>query len=135
MDVIQAARDLGKALQADDRYIRIMAAQEKNDDDTKLQDEISAFNMKRTQLNAEVQKSEKDQDKIKAMDTELKAMYAKIFENPNMIEFSDAKDDMDELIAEVNTIITGSASGQNPDEIVYSPAACGGECGGCSGCH
>lgn len=135
MDVINTARELGKAIQADDRYKRITEAQKKSDADKGLQDAIGAFNLKRTQLNAEVQKSEKDAEKIKEMDAELKQMYAKIFENPNMIEFTEAKAGMDEMISEINKIVGGSASGENPDDIDPSASDCGGDCGGCAGCH
>lgn len=134
MDVIQAARELGKAMQADERYKRIAEAQENNDTDKGLQDAIGAFNLKRTQLNAEVQKSDKDAEKIKEMDTELKAMYAKIFENPNMIVFTKAKKEMEEMISHINAIVGGSASGQDPD-LIDPFEACGGDCGGCAGCH
>lgn len=135
MDVIKIARELGKAIQADERYIRIMEAQAKSDSDKGLQDEIGAFNLKRTQLNEELKKSDKDAEKLKEMDAELKGMYAKIFENPNMIEFSEAKAGMDEMIGQVNKVIGGSASGEDPDTIDPSASDCGGDCGGCAGCH
>lgn len=135
MDVITAARELGRAIQADERFKRITSAQEKNDLDSGLQDAIGAFNLKRTQLNAEVQKSDKDTDRIKELDAELKEMYQKIFENENMKEFAEAKREMEEMIGHVNQIISGSASGQDPDSIDPSTAGCGGNCGGCAGCN
>lgn len=134
MDVLQAARNLGKAIQADSRFTRLQNAQANNDADNGLQDAISAFNLKRTQLNAEVQKTEKDQDTIKKLDTELKQMYSDIFANENMREFSEAKAAMEEMISHINAIVSGSASGSDPDEI--DPlAACAGDCSGCAGCH
>lgn len=134
MDVILAARELGKAIQADERYIRVMNAQENNDKDTGLQAEITAFNTLRTQLNTELQKEDKDQAAVKNMDAELKSMYKKIFENENMIEFSKARAEMQDMITFVNQIITGSAGGQDPEKIEFQ-SSCGGDCGGCSGCN
>ncbi|MCL2034024.1 MAG: YlbF family regulator [Oscillospiraceae bacterium] len=134
MDVISAARELGKTIQADERYKRIVATQEKNDADKDLQDAIGAFNLQRTQLNLEVQKPEKDTEKIKELDAELKEMYQKIFENENMKAFSAAKSDMEEMIGHINMIISGSASGQDPDLIDPSAASCASGCGGCTGC-
>lgn len=134
MDVIKAARELGKAIQSDDRYKRMSVAQRNNDADKELQDMIGSFNMKRAQLNAEVQKSDKDTEKIKEMDAEIKAAYANIFENENMIEYTNSKREMEEMINHINAIVSGSTSGQDPDEI--DPfASCGGDCGGCAGCH
>ena len=36
MTVIEAARELGKAIQADDRYLKLVAAKEANDKDDAL---------------------------------------------------------------------------------------------------
>ncbi len=134
MDVIVAARQLGKAMQADERFVRIVKAQANNDADKELQEQISSFNLKRTQLNAELQKKEKDAGLIKETDAELKEMYAKIFANPNMREYSEAKKGMQEMIDMVNKIIGDSAAGEDPDTIDPTPVACGGDCGGCAGC-
>jgi cell fate (sporulation/competence/biofilm development) regulator YlbF (YheA/YmcA/DUF963 family) len=134
MDVITAARALGRAMQADERFKNIIKAQANNDADKALQDEISAFNMKRTQLNAELQKQEKDTEIIKELDAELKDMYAKIFENPNMKAYSQAKAGMQEMIDQVNKIIGDSAAGEDPDSIDPTAISCGGDCGGCAGC-
>jgi cell fate (sporulation/competence/biofilm development) regulator YlbF (YheA/YmcA/DUF963 family) len=134
MDVITAARALGRAMQADERFKNIIRAQAANDADKALQDEISAFNMKRTQLNAELQKQEKNTDLIKELDAELKDMYARIFENPNMKAYTVAKAGMQEMIDQVNKIIGDSAAGEDPDSIDPTAISCGGDCGGCAGC-
>ncbi len=134
MEVIKAARELGKAMQADERFIRIVNAQTNNDADKELQEQIAAFNLKRTQLNAELQKKEKDTELIKETDAELKDMYSKIFANPNMREYSEAKKGMQDMIDTVNKIIGDSAAGEDPDMIDPTPVACGGDCGGCAGC-
>ena len=64
MDVIATARELGKAIQQDERFIRMMAAQQTNDDDEQLQKLIGDFNLKRVDLNSEVSKAERDQEKV-----------------------------------------------------------------------
>lgn len=133
MDAIQAARELGKAIQADGRYIRVMRAQENNNRDTVLQEAIGAFNLMRSELNAEVQKKDKDAERIKEMDAELKAKYKEIFDNENMREFSGARDEFQEMLTFINQIINGSAGGQDPETIEFQQS-CGGDCGGCSGC-
>jgi cell fate (sporulation/competence/biofilm development) regulator YlbF (YheA/YmcA/DUF963 family) len=135
MDVITKARELGKAIQADERFKRIIAAQAANDADIELQDEITEFNMLRAQLNAELQKQEKDSEFIKTTDAQLKERYAKIFENPHMKEYSQAKTGMQEMIDIVNKIIGDSAAGEDPDSIDPTTVACGGDCGGCAGCR
>ena len=51
MDVIATARQLGKAIQQDERYLRLMVAQQMNDSDEELQSLIGKFNLKRIDLN------------------------------------------------------------------------------------
>ena len=43
MDVIEMTRELGKALQQDDRYIAYNLAKQVNDNDTELQADIENF--------------------------------------------------------------------------------------------
>ena len=66
MDIIECARLLGKTLQQDERYLRLKKATEVNDADEKLQEMINAFNMKRIEINQEVQKTEKNGDRMHA---------------------------------------------------------------------
>lgn len=133
MDAIQAARDLGKAIQTDERYLRIRKAQERSDSDTELQKAIEGFNQLRAELNGEIQKEDKDTERIKEMDADLKAMYRDIFDNANMQEFTAARDEFQQMLTFVNQIINGSASGEDPAFIQFQDS-CGGDCGGCSGC-
>lgn len=131
--VINAARSLGKIIQADRRYTRYMAAQALNEADTELQSMIGEFQQVRQELNAEVSKADKDQHAIRELDVRMKKLYADIFANENMLEMTEARNDMDELLSFINQIVTGSSNGQDPETIEYS-ASCGGSCSSCAGC-
>ena len=72
MDIIEMARDLGRALQADEKYQRYVNATLENDKDQVLQDLIGKFNTLRVDINREISKSEKDQEKIARLDSEFK---------------------------------------------------------------
>ena len=71
MDIIEMARDLGRALQADEKYQRYVNATLENDKDQVLQDLIGKFNTLRVDINREISKSEKDQEKIARLDSEF----------------------------------------------------------------
>ena len=113
MDIIEMARDLGRALQADEKYQRYVNATLENDKDQVLQDLIGKFNTLRVDINREISKSEKDQEKIARLDSEFKTTYRLIMERPGMM--------------------VGSANGQDPDNIQQS-TGCTGSCSSCSGC-
>ena len=50
MDLIQMAREMGKAIQATAEYQRVEAARKANDEDASLQDGIGRFNLKRMEM-------------------------------------------------------------------------------------
>lgn len=136
MTVIEMARELGKALQEDERYKKYQEAKIKNDKDVELQNMIGDFNVKRMQLNQEMQKKEKDADAMKHLDAELKEVYNKIMANPNMAEFTAAQEKVEKLINSVNFIISMAANGEDPMTCPEEqPASCGGSCSTCGGCH
>ena len=64
MDVIEMARQLGHALQKDERYIKMATARQASDEDQELQNMIGEFNLKRLSLNNETQSEHPSNDKI-----------------------------------------------------------------------
>lgn len=135
MDVISIARELGKAIQQDETYIKMMAVQQVNDEDTALQELIGEFNLKRIDLNNEINKSEKDQAKITAINEEVKTIYGKVMANPNMVAYNEAKTALDAQMDFVLQILRGSINGEDPDTIQPKEEGCSGSCSSCSGCH
>ena len=135
MGVIKAARELGKAIQADERYIRFSAAREANDADADLQNKIGEFNLIRMQLSEEMNKEEGgDKDRITELNKRLRQTYSEIMVNETMIAYNAAKDEFDTLVREMNTIIDKSIGGEDPDTCDYE-ASCTGDCSACGGCH
>ena len=134
MDIIRMTRELGKELQKDERYIAYMKAKTSNDNDEKLQNMIHEFEMKRMEISMESGKKDKDDSRIDTLNNELQNLYAEIMQNENMVEFSVKRDEMDNLLSQINTIITMCANGEDPDtcETTHS---CSGDCGSCGGCH
>lgn len=135
MDTISMARELGKLIQADDRYKAYLAAKEKNDKDEELQKLISEFTAKRYELSMEMSKDNKDSEKLKELDGVIKNLYGEIMVNPNMAEFNAAKNAMDGMLTEINNIITASANGEDPETCPANPSGCSGSCASCGGCH
>lgn len=134
MDTISIARELGKAIQEDSRFIKLMTLQQANDADEALQKLIGEFNLKRIDLNNEINKEDKDQDKIAVLNGEVRDIYGKIMANPNMSAYNDAKNEVDGMVDFIMQILRGSVNGENPDTIEQS-SGCSGSCSSCSGCH
>ena len=134
MDIIEQTRALGKMIQQDERYIAYCTARDNNDNDQELQKLIGDFNIKRLDLNTEMTKDDKDAEKLKELDSDIKDLYAKIIANDHMAAFNNAKNEMDSLLSQINNIITMCANGEDPD--TCSPVSgCSGSCASCGGCH
>ncbi|MDR2909451.1 MAG: YlbF family regulator [Oscillospiraceae bacterium] len=134
MDTIEAARSLGRAIQADGRWVNLRLCEQQNEQDEALQTMISVFEQRRALLNGEMQKEDRDIERIKELNDEVRDIYARVMGNENMVAFSQARTEVNELLEFITQIISGSAEGRDPDLIEYSQG-CGGDCGGCSGCH
>lgn len=138
MTVIELTRELGKALQSDEKYIAYNVAKERNDNDTELQNLIGEFNIVRMKYGQQMQKNDDEQDKelMAELDNEMRGIYGQIMDNENMKAFNDAKDAMDKLLNSINFIITMAANGEDPMTCPEEqPTSCGGNCSGCAGCH
>ena len=135
MDIIEMARELGKQIQQDDRYIALRLATQSNDEDQHLQDMIGEFNLKRVALNQEVQKADKDQEKMNQLDKEIKALYQEIMSYPKMVVYNGAKKEVDALMNYINRILVLSVNGEDPDSVEMSDVSCTGSCSTSGGCH
>ena len=139
MTVIELTRELGKAIQTDEKYTAYLAAKEKNDTDGELQNVIGEFNIVRMKYGQQMQKSEDEQDKslMEKLDKEMHEIYDKIMSNPNMTAFNDAKEAMDKMLNSINYIITMAANGEDPTTCPEEEPqhSCSGSCSTCGGCH
>ena len=135
MDIMEMTRELGKAIQQDDRYTAYMLAKQANDEDKELQDDISRFEELRINLGTAMSEEDPDSDKIKELDTEIKALYQKIMKNPKMIVFSGAQQALEKLVSNVQQIISMCANGEDPETCQIPESGCTGSCASCGGCH
>lgn len=134
MDIITLARDLGVKLQECDQYVAYHAAKTVADEDRELQEMIGAFNLKKISLSSEVQKEDRDTDKLATLNEEVRDLYGKIMERPSMMAFNTTKNELDRTLNFIQQILVSSANGQDP-HTVEEDLSCGGDCSGCSGCH
>ena len=134
MDVIEVTRELGKAIQADERFIRYAKARLANDADVDLQNAIGEFNIKRMELEKAVSEETKDEVLVKKLNEELRESYGNIMANPAMVEYNTAKAMLDQMVNEINTIISKCLDGEDPATCEVSDG-CTGSCATCGGCH
>ena len=138
MDVIAKARELGAALQQDERYLKFVKAQKANEEDEALNELIAKLQLAQVSFQHEASKQDKDDAKLQELDKEFGALYSQIMANPNLQAYEAAAAEVDELMKYINGIFTLCLQGEDPatcEPLQEEEHHCGGECSSCGGCH
>lgn len=136
MNMIELAREIGKQLQKDEKYLALQMAIQATDEDEELQNMIGEFNLKKLAINNEATKSERDEEKLQQLNKEMRQVYAQIMVNEKMKAYHKAQGEVDELVKRIQTIISMCANGEDPETADYvQSSGCSGSCATCGGCH
>jgi cell fate (sporulation/competence/biofilm development) regulator YlbF (YheA/YmcA/DUF963 family) len=108
-DLLEMAKQLGRALQQDERYLAFRKASEENDGDAELQNLIAQFNQKRLDLGNEEDAPEQDADRVRALGEEVSTMYSQIMSNGSMRKYQAARAEFEQLLDGINRVIAMSA--------------------------
>lgn len=133
-NIIELSRTLGHAIQKDPRYLQYQVALQANEDDPVVKELMETFEEARTALNTELQKPDKNNDKVKELDAIVRDTYAEIFNLPSVQQLSEAQQEFKVLLDHINQIITGSSQGVDPETIEYQEPCPPSGCSSCSGC-
>lgn len=135
-DIIELTRQLGTALQADERYTALQKAKKANDEDKELQNKIGELNLIIMNFNTEISKpeGEKDQAKVEKLNNDYSALYNEIMANDNMKAYNKAQQELEALANEVNGILAMSLNGEDPLTCDPAAAECTHDCSTCGGC-
>lgn len=136
MDIIKMTRELGAAIQKDERYIAVMEAINANDADEKLTELIGKINLIQMSYQAEDQKADRDERKLAVFQSEFDELYGEMMLNASMRQYEAAKHEMDELMTYVVGILSLCVNGGDPEtcEPERAEDGCGGACSSCAGC-
>ena len=128
MDTIEKAQELIGTLTQDARCVRLQAARAAVETDGALQAQIRRLNVRKSTLAEAYRQPPADRGDLEDMKQKVTADYDELMANPRMIELQDAQNELNGLLMQINNMIQRAVSGE-------TDADCGGDCGGCSGCH
>ena len=137
MDVIAMARELGKAIQADERYLAYIEAKKNNDADIELNGMIGKLNLLQMSYQNESEKEKPDQDKLEQWDADFRDVYGQIMLNDNMRAFEEKKQAVDDMMNYLIQLLTLCVNGEDPatcEPQAADDGACTGSCSTCGGC-
>lgn len=137
MDVIEITRQLGKAIQADERYAKFVVAREANEKDDALNELVGRMQLVHMSYQHEASKEDANEQKLEAYEEEFMGIREKIMANENMKNYEAARAEIDAMMNYIVGLLTECVRGEDP-ETCEPPKEheCGGECSSCGGgCH
>ena len=136
MDIIEITRQLGAAIQQDDRYLAFHEARRTNEADTDLNDLINKIQLIHMSYQHEAAKDDANEEKLAAYDKEFSEVYQTVMANENMQKYEAARHAVDDMMNEITAILSLCVQGEDPKTCQpQEEHHCSGECGSCGGCH
>lgn len=136
MNVIELTRQLGEAIQQDEKYIAYMEAKQANEEDLDLNAMIGKLNLVQMSYQNESGKDAPDEKKLEEMDNEFRQLYGDIMLNENMKRYEAKKQELDDMMNYLIGILSQCVNGADPAtcEPVSESGDCTGSCSTCGGC-
>ena len=126
MSVYSLAAELGKAIKADERMIRMENAKAAYEKSEKINNLMMEYGIQQQALTAMGDSEEIDTEAITRIQDRIDEIYAEITTDPIFKELEEAQNAVNELMESVNNTIMFNATGKTP---------CTHDCSSCSGCH
>ena len=136
MSLETALRELGKEIQADERFAALKAAAAANDADETLQNQMHEMQLLSLQYQQEAEKGEEaSQDKIKELQNKYQDLYNTVMDGENMKKYSEAAAQMEQMAQYISQMIGLFFDGQDPATCEIPVSDCTHDCCTCGGCH
>lgn len=137
MDIVKMTRELGAAIQQDERYLSFQKAVAANEADKGLNDIMAKIQLIHSSYQQEAASEQPNEQKLKAYDEEFTNYYSQAMANENMQNYEAARKEIDDMMQYITGILALCIRGEDPQtcEPEQHEHDCGGECGECSGCN
>lgn len=127
MEIMELAAQLGQAIKADERVIKMDNARVAYEADTGVQQLMFEYNMQQIALQEEYKKTSIDKNVIEAIEKRIDQIVAEVTANPTFIALNEAEEAVNALMQEVNAEITFQITGKRP--CAHDCSSCGSDCG------
>lgn len=136
MDVIEIARQLGAAIQADEKYQKFTEAKAKTDADPEIQDMMKKIEEIRMAYQSAAMEAEPDEKLMGKLDKDFQNVYTALMVTDGMQAYETAREELDGMMNYIMQILYLCVNGEDPKtcEPPQEDHDCGGECSHCAGC-
>ena len=127
-EIIEKAKELGALLQNSEQIRKYNAAKTAYEQDEAVQKLVQEFNLHRMTMMSLSEADEPDNDRIAEVEERIKGVYEKIMANEKMAAMQETAKGVEELMAQVNGVISFYVTGEEPTNCTH-------DCSTCGGCH
>ncbi len=127
-EIIEKTKELGALLQSSEQIQKYNAAKAAYDQDEEVQKLAQEFNLHRMTMMSLSEAEDQDPERIAEIEERIKGVYEKIMANDKMIAMQRTAKAVEELMAQVNGVISFYVTGEEP-------TSCTHDCSTCGGCH
>lgn len=129
MEIFEIAKQLGEAIKKDERLIEFEEAKRAYEADSDLQAALKEYEVQQQALQSEMMKEDKDGFTIDAINERINQLYEQIVANGAFVRLNTLQYEVNELMNEVNNIITCTITGDYPSvECTHNCATCHSQC-------
>ncbi|MCI9625955.1 MAG: YlbF family regulator [Clostridia bacterium] len=130
MEVLEQAKLLGKAIADSDIFVTFKNAEAAYLSDSAAQELTQEYNKKREQLAKQAAKEDVTPQELLEVRKQINAEFEKLTENDVIRRYVNTKQQLDEMMNKVDSVIRFEVTGEEQTE-----GGCSGSCGSCGGCH
>ena len=127
-EIIEKAKELGAMLQASDQMKRYNASKLAFEADEEVQNLVKEYNLQRMNMMNVSEEEDADGSRMAELEERIKAIYEKVMAAPTMVEMQAAGQALQELVGQINGVISFYVTGEEP-------TSCTHDCSTCGGCH
>ncbi len=139
MDIIKLTRELGAAIQQDERYLNFAKAREENEKDAELNELMGQIQMVQMNYQMEASKEAPDSAKMQQYEEQFNSVYTKFMDNDKMKAYEAARAEIDNMMNYLMQILGLCVNGADPmtcePEAPHDHNCDGSCCSSCEGCH
>ncbi len=136
MSLESILRELGKEIQADPRFKALKDAAADNDKDETLQKQMQELQLISLKYQQEATKGEEaDEEKINELQNQYQELYTEVMKGENMMKYSAAAAEMEEMAKYISGMIGLFFDGQDPATCELPDPSCTHDCSTCGGCQ
>ena len=127
MEIMELAAQLGQAIKADERIVKMNEAREAYEKDEDIQKLMLEYNAQQIAMAEEYKKDPVDQQIIEAIEHRLDKIVSAVTSSPVFVMVNEAQEAVNKLMSEVNSEIEFQITGQRP--CTHDCSSCGSDCG------